>query len=153
MQHQEETQKTHEKHQSDNEKIVEKHQNKHQKLIKQVQELQKQLEDSKIKKMGESRRRIEEQLTQLSIAGSSVPATSTNPPTTQARQTWSQVASRKGPSPQHSARTKLLSDSDASQTLAQPLVNEGRTIETDISRARGKKSDLKKVKDKWIKAI
>jgi Skp family chaperone for outer membrane proteins len=79
--------------------ITEKRHNEHQKITKQVQELQKQLEDSDMKGKGESMRQMEEQLAQLSIAGPSVPATSTNPPTIRSRQTWSQVASWKGLSP------------------------------------------------------
>ncbi|CAD0098219.1 unnamed protein product, partial [Aureobasidium mustum] len=37
--------------------------------------------------------------------------------------------------------------------MTQPLANEGKTIEIDISRARGDKDDLNKVKGKWIKAL
>jgi hypothetical protein len=151
--HHEETEKINKRHQEEIKKITEKHQNEHQKFSKQVQELQKQLEESKIKEIREAMQRMEEQLTQMSIAGSGSPTTvTTNPASPQPRQTWSQVASQKGPSPQHSARTELLSDSEASHN-AQPLANEGKTIEVDISRARGDKDDLNKVKDKWIKAL
>ena len=111
------------------------------------------MEESKIKEIREAMQRMEEQLTQMSIAGSGSPTTATtNLASPQPRQTWSQVASQKGPSPQHSARTELLSDSEASHN-AQPLANEGKTIEIDISRARGDKDDLNRVKDKWIKAL
>ena len=141
--HHEETEKTNKKHQEEIKKITEKHQN----------ELQKQLEESKIKEIREAMQRMEEQLTQMSIAGSGSPTTATtNLASPQPRQTWSQVASQKGPSLQHSARTELLSDSDASGN-AQPLANEGKTIEIDISRARGDKDDLNRVKCKWIKAL
>jgi flagellar biosynthesis GTPase FlhF len=144
--HHKETEKTNKKHQDETKKNAEKHQNDHQKFTKQVQELQKQLEESKIKEIREAMQRMEEQLTQMSIAGSGSPTTvTTNPASPQPRQTWSQVASQKGPSPQHSARTELLSDSEASH--AQPLANEGKTIEIDISRARGDKDDINKVKD------
>jgi hypothetical protein len=151
--HYEETEKTNKRHQDEIKKITEKHQNEHQNFTKQVQELQKQLEESKIKEIREAMQRMEEQLTQISIARSGSPTTvTTNPASPQPRQTWSQVASQKGPSPQHSARTELLSESEASHN-AQPLANEGKTIEIDISRARGDKDDLNKVKDKWIKAL
>lgn len=151
--HHEETEKTNKKHQEEIKKITEKHQNEHKKLSKQVEELQKQLEESKIKEIREAMQRMEEQLTQMSIAGSGSPTTATtNLASPQPRQTWSQVASQKGPSLQHSARTELLSDSDASGN-AQPLANEGKTIEIDISRARGDKDDLNRVKCKWIKAL
>jgi hypothetical protein len=45
-----------------------------------------------------------------------------------------------------------LSDSEASHN-AQPLANEGKTIDIDISRARGNKDDRNRVKDKRIKAL
>ncbi|KAI4732297.1 hypothetical protein E4T50_17119 [Aureobasidium sp. EXF-12298] len=151
--HQEEAEKNSKKHQEEIKKITENHQNEHQNVSKQVQELRKQLEDSRIHEMGDAMRRVEEQLTQLSIAGSASPATTaSSPAATQPRQTWSQVASQKGPSIQHSARTELLSDSEASHN-AQPLANEGKTMEIDISRARGDKDDLNMVKAKWIKAL
>ncbi|THX88878.1 hypothetical protein D6D08_03931 [Aureobasidium pullulans] len=151
--HQDETKKITQKHQEEIKKTIEKHQSEHQNVSKQVQELRKQLEDSKIREMGDAMRRVEEQLTQMSIAGSASPTTTASiSAATQPRQTWSQVASQKGPSVQHSARTELLSDSEASHN-AQPLANEGKTMEIDISRARGDKDDLNRVKDKWIKAL
>lgn len=146
-------QQINEKQQNEHQKITEKHQNEHQKLTKQIQELQRHLKDSKITEISETVRRVEEQLAQLSIAGSSGPSAVTSPATTNPRPTWSQVASNQDPSPQRSARTELLSDSNTSGTLAKPAANEGRALEIDISRARGEKKDLAKVKDKWIKAI
>lgn len=77
----------------------------------------------------------------------------TSPNTSNTRPTWSQVAGNQDPSPQRSARTELLSDSNTSATLAKPVANNGMTIEIDTSRARGDKKDLSKIKDKWIKAI
>lgn len=166
--YQDDATKTNQKHQQETKKIVEKHQNEHQKLTKQIQDLQKQLTDANVAGMGETMKRMEEQvihemaeamkrmeeqLTQLSVSGSTIPSAVTSPAGTSPRPTWSQVASNQEPSPQRSARTELLSDSNTSRVQAQPVANEGRTIEIDISRARGEKNDLNKVKDKWIKAI
>ena len=76
-----------------------------------------------------------------------------SPFTTSPRPTLSQVTGNQELSPQESARTELLSDSNASGAQAQPVANEGRTIEIDISRTRRENSDLNKVKDEWIKAL